>query len=108
MIRCSKCGRAVRNTGQFWILCLNCETGKFLFEDGRPSKYRRKYTKGALIRSMDELVEQDFVYQGNRIVAAGWFRAWQLNYALKQIKDRSLRRAVKIEQEVTDGERVSH
>ena len=101
MIRCRKCGRAIR--GQFAIWCPTCKTSEYMYDDGKKSRYRRKYRKGGLIASMDELMGQDFVYQGDNIVPAGWFRSWQMNYAWSQIKGRYIRRALKIEEGKREG-----
>ena len=35
--------------------------------------YIRKYRKGALITSLDELRSQAHVYHGNQIIHQGWF-----------------------------------
>lgn len=40
---------------------------------------KRKYQKGKLITSLDELARQDFIYVGNQVrpVNCGWFMSWQ-------------------------------
>lgn len=39
---------------------------------------KAKYIRGAPIRSLDELVKQDFVYWNDKITHFGWFLGWQL------------------------------
>lgn len=41
-------------------------------------KYVRKYEKGPPITSLDELVQQEFVYWHDKITSKGWFMSWQL------------------------------
>jgi len=41
--------------------------------------YIRRYQKGALITSLDELRSQSHVYHGNQIIHQGWFMSWQLD-----------------------------
>jgi hypothetical protein len=46
----------------------------------------RKYSKGEPIKSLDELVAQEFVYWNNKITNKGWFLSWQINMALRAIR----------------------
>jgi hypothetical protein len=47
---------------------------------------QRKYSKGEPIKSLDELVSQDFVYWNGKITHRGWFLSWQIQMALKAIR----------------------
>lgn len=61
----------------------------------------KKYRKGAKVTSLNELMEQDFVYWWNKITPKGWFQNWQLRMAQQAIDFGRIRLAVKIEK---DGE----
>lgn len=58
-----------------------------------------KYRPGPKIHSLNELMEQDFVYWWNKITPKGWFQCWQLRMAQKTIDDGIIRMAIKIESE---------
>ena len=45
----------------------------------------KKYSKGEPIKSLDELVSQEFVYWNNKVTHKGWFLSWQLQMAHKAI-----------------------
>lgn len=60
---------------------------------------RRKYRKGELITSLDELVKQDLVYHNYKIEASGWFMSYQLSYINNEIKRNCIFKVVKKEQE---------
>ncbi len=60
---------------------------------------KRKYRPGPKIHSLNELMEQDFVYWGNKITPKGWFQNWQLHMAQYVIECGSIRQAIKIESE---------
>jgi hypothetical protein len=47
--------------------------------------YKRKLKKGELISSLDKLAECDWIIIHDRPYNKGWFRAWQLNVALRYI-----------------------
>lgn len=46
---------------------------------------RRKYRKGDPIRSVDELLKQEFVYFDDKIYHCGWVRSWQLNMVVRHM-----------------------
>lgn len=48
--------------------------------------YKRKYTKGDRITSIDEMVQQEFVYIHDKIYHAGWFMSFQLSWARRMIE----------------------
>lgn len=60
---------------------------------------KRKYRLGPKVRSLNELMEQDFVYWWDKITPRGWFCSWQLRMAQKAIDDGVIRLAIKIESE---------
>lgn len=43
--------------------------------------YKRKYQKGEPITSLDELMEQEFIYWRDKITHRGWFLSWPLRLA---------------------------
>jgi hypothetical protein len=45
-----------------------------------------KYSKGELIKSLDELASQEFVYWRGKITHRGWFMSWQISMALNAIQ----------------------
>jgi hypothetical protein len=61
------------------------------------AKYRRKYHKGDVITSLDELAKQEFVYFFDKITHHGWFASWQFNLAMRYIERGVLYYAVKTE-----------
>ena len=63
--------------------CPNCLTAEHLQK--KKSKYKRKYRRGGHILSLDELMQQDFVYWRDKIEPRGWFMSWQLHFAAKAI-----------------------
>lgn len=54
-----------------------------------------KYRKGGQIISIGELVEQEFVYFGNKLTHKGWFMSWQFRFLLQMIYSGRLFYAVK-------------
>ena len=46
---------------------------------------RRKYRKGEPIKTLDELVNEEFVYLNDKITHWGWLMSWQLKMALDMI-----------------------
>lgn len=58
---------------------------------------QRKYKKGELIETLDQLVNQDFIYLNNKIFNRGWFLSWQLSYANELIIRKKLFKAIKKE-----------
>ena len=55
-------------------------------KDKRNQK-RRKYRKGDVIRSVDDLLKQEFVYFDDKIYHCGWVRSWQLNMVVKHMEN---------------------
>ena len=50
----------------------------------------RKYSKGELITSIDELMKQDVVYIKDRVMNRGWFQNWQLRFIFVMVHDRKI------------------
>ena len=48
---------------------------------------RRKYRKGDAIRSVDDLLKQEFVYFDDKIYHCGWVRSWQLNMVVRHMEN---------------------
>ena len=46
-----------------------------------------RYRKGGNIRSVDEVLRQEFIYHINRLYHNGWFASWQTRF-LKQEAER--------------------
>lgn len=57
---------------------------------------RRKYYKGEMITSLDELAKQNLVYFRDKITHRGWFCAWQLSLITRYIENGDLYYAEKI------------
>lgn len=51
---------------------------------------KRKFKKGAIVTSLDELFEHDYFIAGGKTFCAGWCRSWQLQMARNFIKVRTL------------------
>ena len=64
--------------------------------------YKRKYRKGAVITSLDELAEQEFIYVvrgvSQKILHAGWFLSWQFRLVKDYLRSGMIYRAERIEQ----------
>lgn len=58
--------------------------------------YKRKYTKGEKITSLDELVQQEFVYWHDKITHQGWVTSWQLRMACLAIQNGVIFKAIKV------------
>ena len=58
--------------------------------------YKRKYKKGEKIKSLDELISQEFVYFYDKITSVGWFGSWQLRWAKSMLDNGKLFKAVPI------------
>lgn len=43
--------------------------------------YKRKYKKGEVITSLDELAKCNFAYVCDKIYCRGWFMSWQFRMA---------------------------
>lgn len=65
--------------------------------------YKRKYRRGEVITSLDELAKQEFIYWHNKIYHAGWFMSWQFRMAKRFIDAGSLYYAVSTADEKEDN-----
>ncbi len=63
---------------------------------------KRKYRKGELITSLDELAEQEFIYLGNVIYHMGWFQNWSLIRMHHLVKNRVLYKAIRKKFEIME------
>ena len=61
--------------------------------------YKRKYKKGKQITSLNELMEQKFIYHDNQVLHWGWFGSWQIRFAHIQMTSGRLYRAEKVDDE---------
>ena len=61
----------------------------------KQKKSRKKYRKGGIILSLDELARQEFVFFNEKIYHRGWFASWQLSWCAARIKFGELRYAIK-------------
>ena len=73
--------------------CPDCLSDEFLKE--AEVKEKKKYRKGSRIGSLDELMEQDFVYLRDKIQPKGWFCSWQIKMAYNLIQNGVLFKAEK-------------
>ena len=46
---------------------------------------KRKYEKGEVIKSLDVLLDQEFVFFNDKVTHRGWFLSWQLKFALDML-----------------------
>ena len=60
---------------------------------------KRKYKKGEPIKSLDELMNQEFVYMNHKIYHYGWFASWQGHWLKKCIDNKWLFKAINKEQD---------
>ena len=63
---------------------------------------KRKFKKGDVVSSLDELVDSEFVYWRDKVTHRGWFLSWQLKMTQDAIKSGVIRKAIKI-QEADNG-----
>lgn len=59
----------------------------------------KKYTAGDEIKSIDEMMQQEFIYLLGKVYHIGWFSSWPLRNANYHIHRGQIRKAVKIESE---------
>lgn len=60
---------------------------------------KKKFRKGFRIKSLNELVEQEFVYFNDKVTHRGWFESWPIRTAKEMIARGCIRAAIKIESE---------
>lgn len=60
---------------------------------------KKKFRKGYRIKSLNELVEQEFVYLNDKVTHRGWFESWPIRTAKAMIAYGCIRAAIKIESE---------
>ena len=48
--------------------------------------YKRKYTKGDVVTSLDELAEQKFVYIHDKIYHFGWWQSLQFGFLKRKLE----------------------
>ena len=65
---------------------------------------KAKYKKGERITSLDDFVEQEFVYYPYGIRHIGYAQSHTVRYVLMMIKSGNLHKAVRISEEKSDGE----
>lgn len=65
---------------------------------------KRKYQKGKLITSLDEMVKQEFIYVGyqTRPIHSGWFLSWQFRMAKDFVETGKVWSAERVESEVEE------
>lgn len=59
--------------------------------------YKRKYKKGEIIKSLNEMMAQEFIYCGDKILHKGWFGSWQIRMAQTFIDRGFIFKAIKKE-----------
>lgn len=57
----------------------------------------KKYIKGEPIKSLDELMKQEFIYFYDRLVNVGWFQNWQIGWVNIYIRQRRICEAINLE-----------
>ena len=55
----------------------------------------RKYKEGEIIKSLDELMAQDFIYIHGKVTHIGWVSSWQIRMAYNLINAGEIRKANK-------------
>ena len=55
------------------------------------------FVKGQPIKSLDELMRQEFVFYHHKVTHAGWFSSWQLGWAKRNIEQSNIYYAIKKE-----------
>lgn len=56
-----------------------------------------KYIKGEPITSLDELMKQEFVYFGGKVVNVGWFQNWQIGWVNRYLRYYRVFEAINLE-----------
>lgn len=62
-----------------------------------------QYKKGEQIRSLDVLMEKEFIICRNKVYHRGWFISWTVNLANAYVKTGQLFEATKITEENEHG-----
>lgn len=63
----------------------------------------KTFEKGETITTVEELLQQEFVFYNNKVTAKGWFLSWQLRMTVNAINRGYLRKAIKIKTEVKNN-----
>lgn len=94
--------KRITNRENIWLMWSNKEITDeerdlLLKKNEERLEKKRKYKKGKPIKSLDELMQQEFVYLQHKIYHYGWFSSWQ-GHSLKRLVDSgSLYKAIKKE-----------
>ena len=62
--------------------------------------YKRKYTKGDAITSLDELAAQEFVYIHDKIYHRGWWQSLQFSFVKRKMDAGCIRKAERTVEDV--------
>jgi len=65
---------------------------------------KSKYEKGEVITSIDDMMNQEFIYFRDKVTHCGWFGSWQLRMTKRFIDNGFIRYAVKKDKEVFKDE----
>ncbi len=55
----------------------------------------KNYEIGNNIKSLDELIKQEFIFFNNKLYNKGWFKGWQLNYVASLIAANKIFKAIR-------------
>lgn len=86
----SECWSFVSDPYEMKLKELILENLQMFYDTTQGQKYRR----GRKIVSMDELMDQEFVFLNAKLTHNGWFQSWQIRYALRMIQEGRLYLAI--------------
>lgn len=92
--KCVICHKEKENTyDRFCTKCSEDEIKLRKYNDNLEK--RRRYTKGEVIHSFDELLEQELIYVSSKIYHIGWVKSWKINMTENYLKRNIVYKAIK-------------
>ena len=93
---CRGCKDAFELNGRYYnSLNYNCAVCEKLKSHTKYLESKRKYEKGELITSLDELISQEIVMWGNKPTHEGFYKSLQLRVVIDGLKNGWFRYAVR-------------
>lgn len=85
--RCVRSGKTIANVSGGLLTWIENQVMDYENQVKKANRNRKKqkYRKGEPVRSMDDLLQQEFVYFHHKITHRGWFLSWQLKFALDML-----------------------
>ena len=60
------------------------------------TKFKPDRTVSGGMKSLDELIKQEFIYHRGKVLHRGWFTSWKLQYAIRQLEIGYITKAIRL------------